>query len=272
MRNRVKTHLIQARRHSDQGNRKQALDSIKKALVIDPGEMVITEVLISMERAENTIDQDENNNTEEIAIGGTSTERNKTADMDSKLEKIFSLSDEALASGNDSKALAYLKKAVQLFPDEHIADQKMQQLKNRIRAGNLVKIGKKKLSEGDIEKAITASRRAFDLLPAIEGLEKLLNDIEKVGTKITRKKPDPGADSTPAEESIIPQKEPETLEEEGQGGEALLWADRIRTAVKDDNFEEAGKMVAEAVRRHPDDTLLNSFYSKLKRLGFVAVI
>ncbi len=271
MKNRVKTHLIQARRHSDQGNRKQALDSIKKALVIDPGEMVITEVLIAMERAGNTRDENEDNYPQDIAIGGPSTERNETADMDSKLEKIFRLSDEALASGSDSKALAYLKKAVQLFPDEQIADQKMQQLKNRIRAGNLVKIGKKKLSEGDIEKAITASRRAFDLLPAIEGLEELLNNIEKVSAKITRKKQYPKTDSISKKKVIIPQEEPVTPEEEGQDGEALLWADRIRTAVKDDNFEEAGKMVAEAVRRHPNDTLLDSFYSKLKRLGFVAV-
>ncbi len=50
---------------------------------------------------------------------------------------------------------------------------------------------------------------------------------------------------------------------------AMLWADRIRAAVKDDRFEEAGKMVAEAVRNHPDDPLLDSFHTKLKRLGFV---
>ncbi|MCK5034400.1 MAG: hypothetical protein KAS73_00785 [Candidatus Sabulitectum sp.] len=271
MKNRVKTHLVQARRHSDQGNRKQALDSIKKALVIDPGEIVITEVLIAMERAENTRDENEEYYPQDIAIEGPSTERNETADMDSKLEKIFRLSDEALASGNNSKALAYLKKAVQLFPDEQIADQKMQQLKNRIRAGNLVKIGKKKLSEGDIEKAITASRRAFDLLPAIEGLEELLNSIEKVNAKVTGKKQYPGTNSISAKKVIVEQEKPEIPEEEDQDGEALLWADRIRTAVKDDNFEEAGKMVAEAVRRHPNDTLLDSFYSKLKRLGFVAV-
>ncbi|MCK5842810.1 MAG: hypothetical protein KAH31_11605 [Candidatus Sabulitectum sp.] len=271
MKNRVKTHLIQAKRHSDQGNRKQALDSIKKALVIDPGEIVITEVLIAMERAENTGYQDEDNYPKDITIGGLSNERNQTADMDSKLEKIFRLSDEALASGNDSKALAYLKKAVQLFPDEQIADQKMQQLKNRIRAENLVKIGKKKLSEGDIEKAITASRKAFDLLPAIEGLKELLNSIETVNAKITGKRQNSKIDSISEKEISVKQEEPEAPEKEDQDGEALLWADRIRTAVKDDNFEEAGKMVAEAVRRHPNDTLLDSFHSKLKRLGFVVV-
>lgn len=270
MKNRVKTHLIQARRYSDQGDRNQALDSIKKALVIDPGEIVITEVLIAMERGGNTSYLDKDNHPENIAVGRPSTERKETVDMDSKLEKIFRLSDEALAAGNDSKALAYLKKAVQLFPDEPTADEKLQQLKNRVRAGNLVKIGMKKLAEGNIEKAITASRKAFDLFPATEALKDLLNSIEKVHANISAKEQDTKIDPVPEEKVTIPQEEPETPEEEDdQDGEALLWADRIRTAVKDDNFEEAGKMVAEAVKRHPNDSLLNSFYSKLKRLGFV---
>lgn len=244
MKNRVKTHLIQARKCAVQGDRDQALDSIKKALALDPGEIVITEVLISMERAGSTHDQHENNDQTDIAVQLSTTERNITADMDSKLEEFFKLSDEALASGNQSNAVAYLKKAVQLFPDEKEADQKLQQLKNKIRAGNLVKIGMKKLSEGDLKKAVTASRKAFDLLPGASGLEKLLGGIEAA-------------------------EEPANEEEQKTEGKALLWANRIRTAVKDDNFEEAGKMVAEAVKRHPNDSLLDSFYSKLKRLGFV---
>ncbi len=267
MKNRVKTHLIQARRYSNQGDRNRALDSIKKALVIDPGEIVITETLIAMERGGNTSYLDKDDHPENISVSGLSTERNETVNMDSKLEKIFRLSDEALAAGNDSKALAYLKKAVQLFPDEQTADKKLQQLKNRIRAGNLVKIGAKKLSEGDIEKSIAASRKAFDLFPATKGLEDLLNSIEKVHATISSKDHDQKVNPVSEDEIIIPQEEPEN---ENQDGEALLWADRIRTAVKDDKFEEAGKMVAEAVKRHPNDTLLDSFYSKLKRLGFVS--
>lgn len=261
MKNRVKTHLIQARKYAVQGNRDQAMDSIKKALALDPGEIVITEVLISMERIDNTHDQYENNDQADIDVQLSTTERNITADMDSKLEKFFRLSDEALASGNQSKAIAYLKKAVQLFPDEKEADQKLQQLKNEIRAGNLVKIGMKKLSEGDLKKAVSASRKAFDLLPDASGLEKLLGDIEAAEEKEIIPEPE--------KEVIITAEEPANEEEQKTEGEALLWANRIRTAVKDDNFEEAGKMVAEAVKRHPNDSLLDSFYSKLNRLGFV---
>jgi tetratricopeptide (TPR) repeat protein len=258
MKNRVKTHLIQARRFSARGNRAQALESIKKALTIDPGEIVITEVLISMERAD---DPETHQNAH--ALGGntvqqSTSERNKTADMDPKLEKINRLSDEALASGNKSKALAYLKKAVELFPNEEEAEQKLQQLKNRIRAGNLVKIGIKKLSEGDTKKAITASRRAFNLQPDAEGLQELLDLIEQADGNT------PEVTKQPAPETVRTEIKPATPR-----GEALLWADRIRTAVQDDQFEEAGKMVAEAIRRYPEDTLLDSFYTKLKRLGFV---
>jgi len=255
MKNRVKTHLIQARRYSVQGNRDLALDSIKKALAIDPGEMVITEVLISMERAGASGIQFEDNTPVINTVQISTSERNNTADMDSKLEKIYRLSDEALASGNKSKALAYLKKAVELYPDDYEAEQKLSQFKNRVRAENLVKIGMKKLSEGDTKKAIIASRRAFNLLPDIDGLKELIGLIEQSGSA-AEGKPRPKTEAAKAAGNT-----PE--------GEALLWADRIRTAVQDDQFEEAGKMVAEAVRRHPEDALLDSFYTKLKRLGFV---
>ncbi len=257
MKNRVKAHLIQAKRYSVQGNRDLALGSIKKALALDPGEMVITEVLISMERVDNSGEQFEGKSPVKNTVQISTSERNKTADMDSKLEKIYRLSDEALASGNKSKALAYLKKAVELYPEDQEAEQKLSQFKNRVRAENLVKIGMKKLSEGDTKKAIIASRRAFNLLPDVDGLNELVDLIEQSGGSVKGK---------------LRQKT-ETVKAAGTNntpeGEALLWADRIRTAVQDDQFEEAGKMVAEAVRRHPNDALLDSFYTKLKRLGFV---
>ncbi len=266
IKNRVKAHLIQARKHAILGHRDQALDSVRKALDIDPGEIAITEILISMERVGNTRERIKDDDLVNNAVQRSSNERNNTADMDSKLEKIFKLSDEALASGNNSKALAYLKKAVQLFPDEQEAGQRLQQLKDKVRAENLVKIGMKKLSTGDIEKAITASRRAFDLLPEVNGLEELISSIEEAEAISPEEEEEEELeldDNEEVEETLLPQGA-QTME-----GEALLWADRIRTAVKDDHFEEAGKMVAEAVRRHPNDTLLDSFYSKLKRLGFV---
>lgn len=255
MKNRVKVHLLQARQHAAEGNRDQALDSIRKALTVDPGEILITEVLISMERADNSHNQHEDNLPSDTAAQRSTAERNNTANMDSKHEKTFSLPDEELACENTARTLAYLNKAAQLFPEEPEANRKPQQLKDKIKAGNLVKIGLKKLSEGDTAKAIAASRKAFDLLPDASGLEELLSRIEKE------------ASLKPKGKAGIPGGKPE--EELTPGSEALLWADRIRTAVKDDYFEEAGKMVAEAVKRHPDDTLLNSFYSKLKRLGFV---
>ncbi|MCD4708585.1 MAG: hypothetical protein K8S62_12705 [Candidatus Sabulitectum sp.] len=252
MKNRVKVHLIQAKQHTLEGNRNQALDSIRKALAVDPGEILITEVLISMERADINHDQHEDSNSFGTAVQQPTLERNQIADMDSKLAKIFRLSDEALASENGVRALAYLKKAVQLFPEEPEANRKLQQLQDTMKAGDLIKIGLKKLSEGDTVKAIAASRKAFNLMPGVNGLEELLSRIERVKVK----------GSTPEATPVIEEKLT-------PGGEAQLWADRIRTAVKDDNFEEAGKMVAEAVKRHPEDTLLNSFHSKLKRLGFV---
>lgn len=239
--NRVEDLLLQAREYLDQDRREDALNCVRKALEADPGEMVITEVILNLERSKNAPEPPGRRPVQPKA------ERNSTEDMDPKLEKAFMLSDQALDQGNDAKALAYLKKAQQLFPDEPSVEEKLESLKNRIRAGNMVRIGLKKLEEGDHRKAVAASRRAFELMPEAPGLDELLSRIE--GTE------EPPSAAAP-EEPRVP--------ESG----AMLWADRIRAAVKEEKFEEAGKMVTEAVRNYPNDPLLDSFHIKLKRLGF----
>jgi len=246
-RDRVEDLLLQARRYLSTGNREDALACIKKALQEDPGEMIITEVILSIERSGEMPGDNSDHQ---------SVERNNADNMDPKLEKAFTLSDEALAAGNSAKALAYLKKALQLFPDEPEVEERIDILKNRIRAGNLVQIGLQKLAEGDSQKAVAASRKAFALTPDATGLADLIARIE----------------SSEKAEAFTVNQEPEkdeVVQPHIPDGSAMLWADRIRAAVKEDRFEEAGRMVAEAVRNHPGDPLLDSFHSKLKRLGFV---
>ncbi len=251
---RVEALLRQAREQLEKGLREEALQSVKKALEEDPGEMIITEVILGMETSNDSPDDyDVYNKMENYRR--PSVERTEAEDMDPKLEKAFMLSDQALASGDDARALAYLKKAAQLFPGDPAVEEKLALLKTGIRAANLVKIGMKKLEEGDIPKAVAASRKAFELMPGAPDLQKLLNMLENTGASPSQTPDEP-------EES---EEGPPAVPEAG----AMLWADRIRAAVKDDRFEEAGKMVAEAVRNHPDDPLLDSFHTKLKRLGFV---
>lgn len=255
MKDRVETLLRQARESLEKGNREEALQCVKKALEEDPGEMIITEVILGMETSEDHPDEfDINQNSHKDRP--PSFERTEAEDMDPKLEKAFRLSDQALASGDDAKALAYLKKAARLFPDDPAVEEKLTLLKNEIRAANLVKIGLKKLGEGDIPKAVAASRKAFEIMPEAPGLHGLLAMLEERETS-------PRGSSDEPEET----EDPDSARVPDAG--AMLWADRIRAAVKDDRFEEAGKMVAEAVRNHPDDPLLDSFHTKLKRLGFV---
>ena len=250
-RERVEELLVQAKEYLDQDRRDKALESVKKAISADPGEMIITEVILNMERSKNKAPR------KPEKVVQAAVERNDTEDMDPKLEKAFRLSEEALAAGSSAKAMAYLKKASQLFPDEPEVDERLNQLKTRIQASNLVKIGLKKLEEGDLRKAVAASRKAFHLLPEIEGLDELLSRIEIVEEGST--------EETEEIEEEAPDQTEEILTSESG---AMLWADRIRAAVKDEKFEEAGRMVTEAVRNHPNHPLLDSFHAKLKRLGF----
>lgn len=250
-RDRVEELLIQAKEYLDQDRRDDALECVKRAIAADPGEMVITEVILNMERSKTKSPPKR-----ETVVQPT-VERNDTEDMDPKLEKAFRLSEEALAAGSSAKAMAYLKKASQLFPDEPEVDERLNLLKTRIQAANLVEIGLRKLEEGDLRKAVAASRKAFHLLPEIEGLNELLSRIEIVEESGTLEMPDTDEEA--------PDQAEETLTSESG---AMLWADRIRAAVKDEKFEEAGRMVTEAVRSHPNHPLLDSFHAKLKRLGF----
>jgi len=262
MKDRVTAHLLLAQKLAAEGDREKALDAVKKALSVDPGEMIITEVLLSIERSLNneTNEDNEDDGLPEIDVQPSAFERNSTANMDSKLEKAFKLSDEAMASGNDSKAIAYLKKAAQLFPDEPEVFERMEQLTLDIKAANFVKIGLEKLSSGDVQKAVAASRKAFDIMPETKGLDELLSRIEAATHS-------PEVTNVPEK---LQEKEPvEAAVHVSTDQGALLWADRIRAAVKEDRFEEAGQMIAEAVKRHPNDSLLDSFHTKLKRLGFV---
>lgn len=250
-RDRVEDLLLQAKEHIDQDRREDALDCIRRALAADPGEMVITEVILNMERSGTAASADR----EEPAQ--PTVERNHTEDMDPKLEKAFRLSDESMEAGNSAKALAYLKKAAQLFPDEPEVGDRLNLLKSRIQAENLVKIGLKKLQEGDLKKAVAASRKAFQIMPEVNGLHRLLADIEEMEENQAEEIEETGEPVYQEEEQVQP--------ESG----AMLWADRIRAAVKEEKFEEAGRMVAEAIKSFPGDPLLDSFHIKLKRLGFV---
>jgi tetratricopeptide (TPR) repeat protein len=247
-RERIEDLLLQAREAVHEGNRDSALDAVRKALEADPGEMLITEVILSMERSGIDRQKSETISEADPRNSSPTAERNEAITMDPKLEKAFRLSEEAYSEGNDAKALAYLKKAEQLFPGEPEVAERLENLKAVIRADNLVQVGMKKLSEGDRAKAVAASRKAFEIMPEARGLMELIAAIEQTEESLPE---DAEADTQPAPESG-----------------AMLWADRIRAAVKDDRFEEAGRMVVEAVRDYPEDQLLDSFHTKLKRLGF----
>ncbi len=277
MQNKIKNCLIRAKTHAREGNKNAAIDCVKEALVLDPGEMLITEILLSLEREYNkppppvTKKIKTKKATEQISI-----ERISSQPMDAKLEKIFQLSEKAREAGDDVKAIAYLKKARKLYPDNPTVEEKLQSLKILVGASNLVLIGLKALDNDNIPKAVSASRKAFNLDPDANQLQELITRLENVTTESNAKtkKPEkvvkkPAKKRAARAKKIVSKEIPgEEIAKDSPEGEALLWADRVRRAVQDDEFEEAGKMVTDAIKKFPNDDLLNSFYSKLKRLGF----
>ncbi len=103
MKDRVETLLRQARGNLEKGNREEALQCVKKALEEDPGEMIITEVILSMETSEDHPDGfDINQNSHKDRPPSLKGQKLK---IWIQTRKAFRLSDQALARETTPKHL-----------------------------------------------------------------------------------------------------------------------------------------------------------------------
>ncbi len=189
MHDKIKNCLIRAKEHAREGNKNAAIDCVKEALVLDPGEMLITEILLSLERdyKKPPLTITKKTKTKKATEQISNIERISSQPMDAKLEKIFQLSEKAREAGDDVKAIAYLKKARKLYPDNPAVTEKLQSLKTLVGASNLVLIGLKALDNENIPKAVSASRKAFNLDPEANRLQELIARLEDLSKETTKK-------------------------------------------------------------------------------------
>ena len=184
-----------AKRKLNQGKRDEALDLMRKAVNIDDNNGVLVQVIqvigkkkpLAEPEEEPTKtskkitepEQIEQESEQVISIIENNQERKTSMASEDRLIKLFEASDREYNNGHQQKAIAYLKRADKLYPDNPEVLSKLDLLKTKIKSANLVRIAMKKLESGDYAKALVLAREVFDLKPDTEDLDKLLSDIER---------------------------------------------------------------------------------------------
>ncbi|MEN8208131.1 MAG: hypothetical protein ABFR50_02660 [Candidatus Fermentibacteria bacterium] len=177
-------------------------------------------------------------------------ERIPSMPSEEQLYRLFEASDREYEKGHQQKALAYLKRAGNLFPDNPEILSRIDLLKLKIKSANLVQIASKRLALGEITRAVSLARQAFDLSPDSAGLDELLSDLEDLSET---------SSSTPR--TIEPQ--------ETRSGASAEYIARIRQLVQDNSLEEAASVAAEAFIFFPEDDLVVEFVDNFKKLGLL---
>ncbi|MCK5117481.1 MAG: hypothetical protein KAR44_12845 [Candidatus Aegiribacteria sp.] len=177
-------------------------------------------------------------------------ERKQSMPPEDQLTKLFEVSDREYDKGNQQKAIAYLKRARKLDPDNPEVQSRIDILKMKIKSANLIQIARKRLALGETTRAISLARQAFDMWPDSAGLDELLSDLENTS----------GTSSPTSEVSDS---------KEIQSSPSDEYISRIRQLVQDNSLEEAASVAEEAFNIFPDDKLVVEFVGNFKKLGLL---
>jgi len=257
----VRDFIRDAHRNAVSGNRGRALELIRKALSLDPDERVITETILAMEQGEPS---PKPRPAPVIPDPVRLSERTDPMAIDPKLEKALDLSEQCRRSGENNKALAYLKKAKVLFPDNPIVEERLTTLTSCLQAETLICVARKRMDQGEMQKAVMAARQAFAVLPDAPGLCELLSDLEAISRN------SPNVQFEGEYRHDIDLNDGEDIEDYDETQDSVDdFIERIRQLVRDDRWDEAAILVEQGVADFPDNELLETFKVKFKRLGFL---
>jgi len=193
------------------------------------------------------------------------TERTSSMASEELLEKLFKASDAEYEKGHQQKAIAYLKKARKVAPDSPDVTERIDLLKARIKSSNLVRIGRKKLEEGDAAEAVVMARKAFEILPTSSELKDLLEAIEDFS-------PEEPEDPDDLDDIDIDLQDDLDLSDSPAGAgdrSSQDYITDIRQLVQDNSLEKAANLAHEAAQIYPDDTLICEFVDNFRKLGLL---
>jgi tetratricopeptide (TPR) repeat protein len=269
-----------AKKKLQQNKRDEALEFMKKAVDVDDNNGVLVQVIMVIgkkkpriepeeEPAETTVETSaeepvetlqktpEKVTVKQVPIPAEATvennhERKSSMTSEDQLTKIFEASDREYENGHQQKAIAYLKRARKLDPDNPEVQSKIDLLKTKIKSANLVQIARKKLRAGEVAKAVVLARKAFEMMPETNGLDELLSDIENESETVSS--PPGGSDAGTGN---------------GNDTAAAEYIIQVRELVQSNLLEKAAYVARKAFSLHPNDKLLTEFIDNFKKLGLI---
>lgn len=189
------------------------------------------------------------------------------------IKEYFDSAERALAEGDEAGAVGFLKKARAEAPEDPEVRGRIALLQRRMKAGNLVRMGERKLASGSVSEALAAAKEAFALLPQAPGLTELVASLEKTpvpGTGRAASEDQPSAvpsaarRATPARAQSGDRGDAPARAQSGEGAEDYIR--KVREQIALNALPNAAAIAAEGFARFPDNELLFTFTDKFRRM------
>jgi hypothetical protein len=184
------------------------------------------------------------------------------------VKDFFEMAEEALSSGDEAGAVGFLKKAKAEAPDDPEVRSRIMNLQRRIKAGNLVRIGQRKLAAGSAAEAFAAAKEAFALMPQAPGLEDLVAALEKPGGG----REGSGGSAPHAAAQTRPRPAQQKAQHGGRtagGDTADDYVRKVREQIQLSALPAAAATAAEGLAANPGNELLLTFVDKFSRMGLL---
>ncbi len=193
------------------------------------------------------------------------TVERKRVPVESSLESIIGKADSALESGDEALAMECLRQAKEAYPDDPAVRSRTLHLQRRIKAGNLVRAGRRKLAAGSHGEALAAAVEAFGLVPDIPGLDELVEGLEKAGAGAPP--PSPAVRATGSDTQAAPTRKTHAGRARGSGADDFVR--RVREQIQLSSFPRAAEIALEGLEMHPGHELLETFVEKFRKMGLL---
>lgn len=247
-----------AKKELDHNKRKEALELMKKAVSIDDNNGLVVQVIQALDRRESMKVISEEPHEEPVLKEPDEQPQASIEQVEGKvsmisgdrLAKLFEASNKAFDRGHQAKAIAYLNRARKLDPDNPEVDTRIDSLKTRMKATNLISIARKRLKAGNVSEAVHFAQQAFEIMPVIDGLHELLEDLEKIDSNA-----DSSAISTDLDNERTESNKP--------------YIAKIRQLVQDNSLEEAASTALNSFEDNQNDELLLQFIDNFRKLGLI---
>ncbi|MBN1434582.1 hypothetical protein JW921_07470 [Candidatus Fermentibacterales bacterium] len=307
---RVQKLVRQAKKELGAGRRDEAMELLRKAISLDPEHGAVTEEILQIESELASVKKkqpapppeprprtDPTPGLQRRPSTAAATPPPRPAPVkapsgDAPMEAILRQADTALSSYDEAAARSALKKLKSVQPDSPDLPPRLRILSTISAASKHVQEARAHLGKGDPRSALQYARKAFEALPALPELSRVLEEIEKAApleAEPPLKRPAPAAEKAPARPAPkpvrpAPQPAGKPAAQVGRKAPAAKarrqapsapkgaasadeYVRRIREKVQISALVDAASIAREGLGLYPDHELLSTFVDKFDKMG-----